>query len=120
MASRQVDRMLADIEVVAKRHRIPVDRARHERWAAWMCRESGRRTAAVRHYARAVMHGDLASIARAASALINLPATGSRYTPGDDWTREANEWLQVLRREAEARRTPLAQPSVGVPDRGTR
>ena len=50
MASRAVDRMLADIEVIAKRHSIPIDRARHQRWAAWMCLEDGRRGAAVRHY----------------------------------------------------------------------
>ena len=121
MASRQVDRMLADIDVIAKRHRIPVDRARHERWAAWMCLEGGRRTAAARHYARAVMHGDLASIARAGVALLDLRVNRRRrYTAGDDWTREANDWLQVLRSEAEARRTPSPRASVGAADHGAR
>jgi glycosyltransferase involved in cell wall biosynthesis len=98
MASREVDRMLADIEIIADRHRIPVDRPRHHRWAAWMCLEDGRRRAALRHYGRAVMAGDLASVARAAVALIDPYAGRSRPLPTDGWTREAQTWLNALRR----------------------
>jgi glycosyltransferase involved in cell wall biosynthesis len=104
MASRVVDRMLADIEIIARRYRIPVDRARHERWAAWMCLEDGRRGAAVRHYVRAVMSGDVTSVARAAVALAH-PDVARRRRDADDnaddsWVREAQRWLTVLRRSA--------------------
>ena len=101
MASRGVDRMLADIEVVAHRHRIPIDRPRHQRWAAWMCLEDGRRSAALRHYARAVMAGDVASIGRAALALIDPHAARRRPLPADDWAREAQTWLNALRPASE-------------------
>ena len=97
MASRDVDRMLEDIEVIASRHGIPVDRARHQRWAAWTCLEDGRQGDALHHYARAAMAGDLASIGRAAVALVNPQvARRSRSLPTDDWAREAQAWLNAL------------------------
>ena len=103
MASRAVDRMLADIEVIAKRHSIPIDRARHQRWAAWMCLEDGRRGAAVRHYMRAVAHGDLTSLGRAAVALAHAGlARPNRSRPDDRWTQEAQAWLDVVRAKAQA------------------
>jgi glycosyltransferase involved in cell wall biosynthesis len=97
MASRAVDQMLADIEIIAHRHGIPVDRARHERWAAWMCLEDGRRAVALHHYARAVMAGDFISLGRAAIALID-PQITRRWPPHhDDWALEAQTWLKALR-----------------------
>lgn len=99
MASRDVDRMLADIEAIASRHGIPVDRARHQRWAAWTCLEDGRQGAAVRHYARAAMAGDLASIGRAVVATVYPQvACRPRSLPTDDWAREAQAWLNALHR----------------------
>ena len=99
MASRDVDRMLADIEVIASRHGIPVDRARHQRWAAWTCLEDGRQAQALRHYARAAMAGDLASIGRAAVATVYpRVARRPRSLPTDDWAREAQTWLNSLHR----------------------
>jgi glycosyltransferase involved in cell wall biosynthesis len=102
MASRSVDRMLADIEVVADRHGIPVDRARHQRWAAWMCLEDGRRAAALRHYARAVVDGDVTSLGRAAVALIYPRVARNRSVSSDGWACEAEAWLAVLRRDWES------------------
>jgi len=97
MASRAVDQMLADIEIIAQRHGIPVDRARHERWAAWMCLEDGRRAVALRHYARAVMAGDFISLGRAAMALIDPQVTRRRGPSQDDkWILEAQSWLAAL------------------------
>jgi glycosyltransferase involved in cell wall biosynthesis len=96
MASRAVDRMLADLDVIGRRHHIPVDRARHERWAAWMCLEDGRRWAALRHYARAVLAGDPASLGRAAVALVNPQVTRRRAPRTDPWAVEAQEWLDRL------------------------
>lgn len=97
MSSRAVDRMLADIETIAARHGIPVDRARHQRWAAWMELEDGRPTAALRHYARAVTAGDIASLGRAVIALIYPQVARRRTVRHDDWSREAQTWLDALR-----------------------
>jgi glycosyltransferase involved in cell wall biosynthesis len=101
MASRLIDRMLADIEVIRERHGIPVDRARHLRWAAWMCLEDGHRAAAMRHYASAAMEGDIACLGRAVVALV-LPHASrpNRRRVDDEWTHEAQAWLEVLRAEA--------------------
>ena len=97
MASRAVDQMLADIDTIAHRHGIPVDRARHERWAAWMCLEDGRRAVALRHYARAVMAGDFISLGRAAVALIDPRVTRRRWPSHDDgWAFEAQTWLNAI------------------------
>lgn len=113
MASRELDRMLADIEVIAERHHIPVDRARHERWAAWTCLEGGRRTAAVRHYARAFTEGDLLSAGRAAVSLVAPSVVRRRRRRSDDsWARQAQVWLDALtdgaapQREADDPRQP--------------
>jgi glycosyltransferase involved in cell wall biosynthesis len=97
MASRAVDRMLADTEVIARRHGIHIDRARHERWAAWMCLEDGRHGPALRHYARAVMAGDPASLGRAAVALVYPQIARHRPFPTNGWAREAQAWLNALR-----------------------
>jgi glycosyltransferase involved in cell wall biosynthesis len=97
MASRAVDQMLADVEVVARRYGIAVDRARHQRWAAWMCLEDGRRGRALRHYAKAAMAGDLASVGRAAVALVYPQVASGKASSTDDWAREAQTWLNVLR-----------------------
>lgn len=97
MASRELDRMLADIEIIAERHHIPVDRARHERWAAWTSLEGGRRAAAVRHYARAVTEGDLSSAGRAAVSLVAPSVVRRRRRRSDDsWARQAQVWLDAL------------------------
>jgi glycosyltransferase involved in cell wall biosynthesis len=98
MASRAVDQMLADIQVIAHRHAIPVDRARHERWAAWMCLQTGHRVKALGHYARAVAAGDLPSVGRAALALLYPGVTRPRSgRPSDRWGVEAQAWLNALR-----------------------
>jgi hypothetical protein len=84
--------------VIAFRYGIPLDRARHERWAAWICLEEGRRWAALGHYTRAVKAGDIASLARAALALI-YPQVARHDRPQalDPWMREAQAWLNALR-----------------------
>ena len=96
MASRAVDQMLADIEIVAHRHGVPVDRARHERWAAWMCLEEGRRAVALHHYARAVMAGDVNSLGRAVMALIDPHITRRAPSQYDEWAMEAQTWLNQV------------------------
>jgi len=99
MASRSIDRMLADIDTVAARYKLPVDRARHERWAAWMCLERGSRGAALSHYARAILAGDLKSIARAGVAVVR-PGLVRRPASVSSWAREADLWLEPIRQQA--------------------
>jgi glycosyltransferase involved in cell wall biosynthesis len=102
MASRDVDRLLHDIGVVATRYDLPVDRARHERWAAWMRLEDGDVIAALGHYARAARRGDVTSIARAVVAVTKPDVARRPCVPGaSPWAREAQRWCDdVLRRAA--------------------
>ena len=91
--------MLAEVATVAARHHLPVDLARHFRWAAWNSMLEGRRLEAVGHYAHAIRQGDLASIGRAAIALIHPRFAHRRLAaPISDWARGAQGWLDALRR----------------------
>jgi hypothetical protein len=98
MASRQVTQLLADIETVSRRHNIPVDRARHERWVAWMCLEDGHRGPALHHYTRAILAGDIGSIGRAAVAMVYPQMARRRTIQVNDWAVEAQRWLDALQR----------------------
>jgi glycosyltransferase involved in cell wall biosynthesis len=106
-ASRNMDRMLQELDVIERRHRIPVDWAAHYRWAAWSSLQAGRQRAALRYYAHAVRVGDLTSIARAVATLV-YPAVaetrGARPLPpgsaGQAWIAEARAWLDPLRARA--------------------
>jgi glycosyltransferase involved in cell wall biosynthesis len=109
MASRNVDRMLTDIEVIGARHGIRVDRARHQRWAAWMCLEDGHRGAAMRHYGRAVAAGDVMSIARAAVSLVYPQVALRRPMAVDNWARQAQTWLDDLRLPPAASRSEIVR-----------
>jgi glycosyltransferase involved in cell wall biosynthesis len=102
-ASRNMDRMLQELDVIGRRHRIPVDRAAHYRWAAWTCLRAGRRRQALRYYAHAVRNGDLTSVARAAVTLVHpavaetrVARQASRRTSGRAWVAEAQAWLEPL------------------------
>lgn len=98
MASRDTRQVLQDIETVARRHAIPVDRARHDRWAAWMALEEGSRWTAVRHYAGAVAEGDWRSAGRAVVAVLDPRITRQRVaSPESRWMAEAQQWLDLLR-----------------------
>jgi hypothetical protein len=103
-ASHNMDRMLRELDVIERRHRIPVDRAAHYRWAAWSCLRAGQRRAALGYYARAVRVGDLMSVGRAAVALVHPAVAGARATrpacpgsAGHAWIAEAQAWLDPLR-----------------------
>lgn len=98
MASRDVEQLLVDVEVVARRHNLRMDRGRHERWAAWMCLEDGHRGRALHHYARAILAGNVASVGRAAVAAVYPQIARRRTVRMDDWTHEAQRWLDDLRR----------------------
>jgi hypothetical protein len=94
--------MLRQLDVVAGRHGIRVDRARHYRWAAWYALEDGRRADALRNYARAVAAGDFRSLGRAGVAMIRLGYAIRRARAADPsleqdpWIIEARAWLHEL------------------------
>ncbi len=100
-ASRDMPRMLRELDVIAARHGIPVDRPAHHRWAAWSYLADGRRGDALVQYARAVAAGDLPSVARAAVVAVHPAPTrlrrprASRSQSGP-WVVEAQEWLDTL------------------------
>lgn len=102
-ASRDMAAMIRQLDVVAQRYGIQVDRARHYRWAAWYALLDGRRADATRSYARAVAAGDIGSLARATVAILApgyalrraRPKTGER----DRWIAEARVWLDALKEQ---------------------
>jgi glycosyltransferase involved in cell wall biosynthesis len=105
-ASRDMDAMLRQLDVVARRYGIRIDRARHFRWAAWYALLDGRRAEAARHYARAVAAGDLASLGRIAVGIVDPGFASRRKRRGsgghDRWIAEARAWLEPLKDAARA------------------
>jgi glycosyltransferase involved in cell wall biosynthesis len=101
--TRNRELMLAEVDIVAARHRLPVDRARHLRWAAWNSLLDNRRFEALTYYARAIRTGDIRSIGRAAVAVV-YPQIAARYQarPPENWAMGAQGWLDSLREAAGA------------------
>jgi glycosyltransferase involved in cell wall biosynthesis len=101
-ASRDMDRLFLELEVIGARHGISVDRAAHHRWAAWYALLDGRRAGALRSYGRAVMAGDVRSLVRGAVGVL-APGYAIRRARGKDaadprspWIAEARTWLDPL------------------------
>ena len=96
--SQDMTILFQELNVLAERHGIRVDRARHYRWAAWGALVNGRRWDALRYYTGAIAAGDLPSIGRAAIALLRpIGAVKTRDKRGDPWSAEATLWLDDLR-----------------------
>ncbi len=96
--SKDMAILFRELDVLAHRYRIPVDWARHYRWAAWDALTDGRRWEALRYYGGAITAGDFRSIGRAAIGLLRPLGTGAaRKEGGDAWTTEARRWLDGLR-----------------------
>ena len=96
-ASLNMPKILEEMDIIAHRYSLPVDRPRHLRWAAWTVLRAGRRCEALRYYGRAVALGDFKSALRAGVALIHpgLPAQRAQE-PANDWTDEARSWIDRL------------------------
>jgi glycosyltransferase involved in cell wall biosynthesis len=96
-ASRDSEAMLAEIEVIRRRHGVPVDRARHLRWAAWTAVLERRRRDAARYYLRAAAAGDLPSLVRAAAAVVTpgrvVRRSRVRSAASASWVAAAETWL---------------------------
>jgi glycosyltransferase involved in cell wall biosynthesis len=90
--------LFQELDVLARRHQIPVDRARHYRWAAWHALGDGQRWKALRYYGGAIRQGDLRSIGRAVIALLRPVGTGRpREEMSDEWASDARRWLDDFR-----------------------
>jgi hypothetical protein len=105
----EVESMVDEPRRLATRYGIPVDMAAMYRRAAWTALRGGRRGEAARHYAGAVAHGDLKSIARAAYALTSS-AVGSnalfqRVRRDTAWVAEAERWLSLAAPASEGTRS---------------
>lgn len=97
--SRDMDLLFDELDVLAARYQVSVDRARHHRWAAWSSMADGRRRDAIGHYLRAAAAGDAASIVRAIVALLPprlRPRRVSGRSADSAWTEEALAWLAPL------------------------
>jgi glycosyltransferase involved in cell wall biosynthesis len=86
--------------VIARRYNLVIDRAAVYRRAAWLAMRGGRRLLAVKHYGNAVACGDVRSVGRAAVALV-LPHVGTHRLFGllkrdAEWTEQAERWLSAF------------------------
>jgi GT2 family glycosyltransferase len=96
--------MVQEPRLLARRYGMPVDSAAMLRRAGWVCLQDGRRLQAAGYYVRAVAHGDLRSLGRAAVAVTH-PAVGTSevyrllsWTPeARAWAAAAESWLAPLR-----------------------
>lgn len=100
--SRDMGVLFHELDVIAGRYGLHVDRARHYRWAAWSALLDRRRRTALRYYLGAVSAGDLASVGRLLIALVHPGISserGSRRSGVEgEWLGEARAWLEPLLR----------------------
>lgn len=103
-ASADAGAIAAELSRVEARYRersrgARIDRAFAYRWAAWHYLIAGRPARAIRAYARAIMAGDVASLARVLAALLD-PAIAhrplARHRPDPAWEARAAPWLREL------------------------
>jgi glycosyltransferase involved in cell wall biosynthesis len=100
--SRDMRLLTSELDVIAERYGIRVDRARHFRWAAWTSLIEGHRREAVGYYARASLAGDLPSVGRATLAILDRnyatrTLERSRRDAGlGEWADRARTWLTAL------------------------
>jgi glycosyltransferase involved in cell wall biosynthesis len=103
--------MLAEASTLEARH--GADRTAILRWAAWSQLRTGQRRAALRAYAGAVLAGDVASLARAAVALLHPRPSSvrrrSRPSATDAaWIAAGRRWLDDSPGPQPRHRTPEA------------
>ncbi len=103
VAVADLELMISEPDLLARRYGIPVDRKAMLRRAAWTCLRAGHRIKALRYYARAVRAGDLTSVARAGVALLS-PSVGrnelfrllERRSRLGHWPDSSLAWLHEL------------------------
>jgi glycosyltransferase involved in cell wall biosynthesis len=103
--------MLAEASALEARH--GADRTAILRWAAWSHLRTGRRLAALRAYAGAVLAGDVASLARAAVVLLHPHPSTARHPSRPArteaaWIAAGQRWLDESLGPQPRHRTPEA------------
>jgi glycosyltransferase involved in cell wall biosynthesis len=97
-ASSNMDVVLAEIETIATRYDVPIDRRRHYRWAAWTALRAGRRLESIVRYLQATARGDVGALGRIAVVVLNPTLARRRDNPRNEWTAEAVRWIERLSR----------------------
>jgi len=98
-ASYDTAGMVAELDIIERRHRVKVDRVGFYRYVALLCRRTGRRGAAVAYYLRAALRdpryllsgfvGDLAGMAAGAVRAVRQPDRDRQWREaGQAWLRE--------------------------------
>jgi glycosyltransferase involved in cell wall biosynthesis len=106
-ASHDTEGMVAELDVVERRHGVRVDRVSFYRYVALLCRRTGRRGAALGYYLRAALRdrrylaaglaGDLADMAVGAIRVVWRAVPGrSDYGRSDQWREAGAAWLDEL------------------------
>jgi GT2 family glycosyltransferase len=117
-SSRNIARMLHELEIIDARYRGPVDRTRFDRHLARVCLRGGERRRAIRFTlraaARAAAHGDVRYLTT--EFMQDVPTLAATFAPSslrrrlaklrgprprrqpDDWLLEAEAWLKALHR----------------------
>jgi glycosyltransferase involved in cell wall biosynthesis len=106
-ASHDVAGMVAELDVLERRHGVRVDRVSFYRYAALLCRRAGRRGGALTWYLRAALRDrqylltgvarDLAGMGAGAVRVAWRPAPGrSDHGPDRQWRAAGTAWLREL------------------------
>jgi glycosyltransferase involved in cell wall biosynthesis len=94
--------IVREARVIERRYGTALDWGGIHRYLAWLCVRSGRRRAALGHFARAAVRGQAPSVATDLTGLLRhrlaVPGPG-RSQPHEhrDWRTEAEAWLASLR-----------------------
>jgi glycosyltransferase involved in cell wall biosynthesis len=95
-ASSNMDVVLAEIETIATRYDVPIDRRRHYRWAAWTALRAGRTSKAIVLYLQAAARGDIGALGRIAVVVLKPTLAKRRDYPRNEWTAEAEKWIETV------------------------
>jgi len=95
-ASSNMDIVLAEIETIALRHNVHLDRRRHYRWAAWTALRAGRRWESIVRYLQATARGDVGALGRIAVVVLKPALAKRRDYSRNEWTTEAEKWIDRL------------------------
>jgi glycosyltransferase involved in cell wall biosynthesis len=95
-ASSNMDVVLAEIETIATRYDVPIDRRRHYRWAAWTALRAGRTSKAIVRYLQAAARGDIGALGRIAVVVLKPTVAKRRESPRNEWIAEAEKWIESV------------------------